>query len=161
MSHSGYLRSRGFVAGGEASGGGAHVSVPSWRRSLDARYGLVASRCPDCGGLTFPPRGACRECGSREEGEGLELPRRGVVAARTAIGVGGAPPEFKDQVERDGRYGVAIVELGSEDDSVWVPVQLTDCDPSGVEVGDEVGAVFRRIYEQEGVVRYGVKFTPV
>lgn len=36
-----------------------------------------------------------------------------------------------------------------------------DADPEAVAVGDEVRAAVRRIYEQEGVVRYGSKFVPV
>jgi uncharacterized OB-fold protein len=38
---------------------------------------------------------------------------------------------------------------------------LTDCDPTAVKRGDRVEAVVRRIYEQEGIVRYGVKFRPL
>ncbi|EMA47841.1 Thiolase [Halococcus saccharolyticus DSM 5350] len=36
-----------------------------------------------------------------------------------------------------------------------------DADPEAVAVGDEVRAAVRRIYEQEGVVRYGSKSVPI
>ncbi|WP_096389881.1 zinc ribbon domain-containing protein [Halopenitus persicus] len=155
-----YLRKRGTIVDGEVAGGGAHVSLPNWQGSLDQRYRLVAGRCPECGGVTFPPTGACRECHERVTFEEFEAPRTGTVRAVTVIGQGGAPPEFAGHQQRDGAYGVAIVDLGEGDDEITLPGQLTDADPTAVEVGDAVTATVRRIYEQEGVPRYGVKFVP-
>lgn len=160
LSYARYLRERGYVVDGDVAGGGANVSLPSWRRSLDARYRLTAGRCPDCGGLTFPAQGACRSCRARVEFEAVDLPREGRVVARTVIGQGGAPPEFTAQQQRDGAFGVVVVEVEHDGEAVRLPAQLTDCDPTSVAVGDEVRAVVRRVYEQEGVARYGVKFTP-
>lgn len=151
-----YLRERGYIADGEVAGGGANVSLPSWQRELDQRYRLVAGRCPDCGELAFPPEGACPNCHSLVEYEPVELPREGEVLARTVIEQGAAPPEFAPQQARDGAFPVAIVEVGG----VTLPAQVVDCDPEAVAVGDRVRAVIRRIYEQEGVPRYGVKFVP-
>lgn len=151
-----YLRKRGYVVSGEVAGGGAHVSLPSWRQSLPSRYRLVAGRCPSCDGVAFPPAGACPACGRRVEFNRVELPRTGTVRAVTVIGHGGAPPEFASQQERGGSYGVAIVELA---DGARLPAQLTDADPGRVEIGDRVEATIRRVYDQEGVPRYGVKFT--
>ncbi|QHS17716.1 3-hydroxy-3-methylglutaryl CoA synthase [haloarchaeon 3A1-DGR] len=155
-----YLRKRGTIVDGDIAGGGAHVSLPNWQNSLDQRYRLVAGRCPECGGVTFPPTGACRECHERVTFEEFEAPRTGTVRAVTVIGQGGAPPEFAGHQQRDGAYGVAIVDLGAGDDEITLPGQLTDADPNAVEVGDTVTATVRRIYEQEGVPRYGVKFVP-
>ncbi|WP_117595509.1 zinc ribbon domain-containing protein [Haloprofundus halophilus] len=156
-----YLRERGYVGTVDVAGGGAHVSLPTWQRSLDQRYRLVAGRCPECEALTFPPEGACGTCHRRVEFERVELSRTGVVRAVTAIGHGGAPPEFAEQQRRDGAYDVALVELEHEGESVTVPSQLTDVDSGTVDVGDEVRAVVRKLYEQEGVPRYGAKFAPV
>ena len=161
ISYAAYVRERGYVVEGEVAGGGAHVSLPSWRRSLDQRYRLVAGRCPECGASAFPPEGACPACHELVEFERVEMPRTGVVAAVTVIGQGGAPPEFVPQQDRDGGFGVAIVELDDGKGVIELPAQLTDCDPDDVEVGDTVRATVRRIYEQEGLPRYGVKFTPV
>ncbi|NKE36286.1 hydroxymethylglutaryl-CoA synthase family protein [Natronococcus sp. JC468] len=156
-----YLRERGYVVDGEVAGGGANVSLPNWRRSLEQRYRLVAGECPDCGGISFPPEGACQECHSRVEFEPLEASRTGTTRAVTVIGQGGAPPEFAELQQRDGAYAVAIVELEAGDGTVTLPAQLTDVDPESVAVGDEVRATIRKIYAQEGVPRYGVKFEPV
>ncbi|MEM4780397.1 MAG: zinc ribbon domain-containing protein [Halalkalicoccus sp.] len=155
-----YLRKRGYVVDGEVAGGGANVSLPNWRRSLDQRYRLLAGRCPECGGVTFPPRGACQACHARVEFERFEAPRRGTIRALTVIGQGGAPPEFAELQQREGAYAVAIVALESETGTVTLPAQLTDTDPEAVTVGDTVRATIRRIYTQEGIPRYGVKFRP-
>ncbi|MDL5360505.1 OB-fold domain-containing protein [Halalkalicoccus sp. NIPERK01] len=153
-----YLRKRGYVVEGEVAGGGANVSLPNWQGSLDQRYRLIAGECPDCGGITFPPRGACQECHSRVEFEGVEASRTGTIRALTVIGQGGAPPEFAELQQREGAYAVAIVALEAGDGEATLPAQLTDVDPEAVAVGDEVRATIRRIYTQEGVPRYGVKF---
>ena len=60
LSYARYLRERGRVGVGDVAGGGAHVSLPTWRRSLDSRYRLSGGACDECGALTFPPEGACR-----------------------------------------------------------------------------------------------------
>ncbi len=160
IDYTAYLRERGYVVEGEVTGGGAHVSIPTWRRSLDQRYRLVAGECPECGGVTFPPEGACQACHSRVEFEQFEAPRTGTVRALTVIGQGGAPPEFATLQQRDGAFAVAIIALDAEDGAVTLPAQITDTDPESVDVGDTVRATIRRIYTQEGVPRYGVKFTP-
>ncbi|ADB63016.1 protein of unknown function DUF35 (plasmid) [Haloterrigena turkmenica DSM 5511] len=160
VDYSTYLRERGYIVDGEVAGGGANVSLPNWQQSLDHRYRLVAGACPNCGGVTFPPAGACQECHARVQFEEFEAPRTGTVRAVTVIEQGGAPPEFADLQQRDGAYAVAIVALETEHGSVTLPAQLTDVDPQSVSVDDTVEAAIRRIYTQEGVPRYGVKFRP-
>jgi len=39
--------------------------------------------------------------------------------------------------------------------------QLTECDPEEVKIGMEVEATLRKVYEDEDVIRYGIKFKPV
>ena len=136
---------------------GAYISLPSWRRNLEQRYRLVVGGCLDCGSLTFPPEGACADCGSDAGYEEFEPEGTGEIAAHTVI-EGAAPPEFAALEKQAGAIGVAIVEL--DDADVRVPGMLTDCDPYEPERGDVVEKVVRRLYEQEGVVRYGYKFRP-
>ena len=173
VSYSRYLRERGYVAGGSVAGGGAHVSLPSWRRSLDGRYRMIAGRCPACENMTFPAEGACGRCQARVSYERVPLSTTGTVTAVTVIGQGGAPPEFVPQQERDGPYAVAIVQFpvdGSDrdatesvvdSDTVTVPMQLTDCEPDTVSIGDKVRTAVRRVYEDEGIPRYGTKAIPL
>jgi hydroxymethylglutaryl-CoA synthase len=156
-----YLRLRGEITGGPPAGGGAAVPVPSWRRSREVRYRLVAGACPDCDALAFPPNGACRDCGSLAEFDRVRLPVEGRVETTTTVSPGGAPPEFVPQAERGGPFAVAIVAFDRDGRSVSVPLQTTDCDPGTVAAGDQVETVVRRIYTQEGVTRYGRKARPV
>ena len=169
VSYTEYLRLRGEMTPGEPAGGGAHVSVPSWRRTLPQRHRLVAGACPECGALAFPPEGACRGCHELVAYESVRLARRGVVETATTIGQGGAPPEFTEQQARGGDYVSAVVAFGvlggdeteSTDDTrtVSVPMQVVGCDGTP-RVGTEVVTTVRRIYEQEGVTRYGLKSMP-
>ncbi|WP_267161767.1 zinc ribbon domain-containing protein [Halovenus salina] len=162
LSYGEYLRMRGEITSGEPDGGGAYVSVPSWNRTLPQRHRLVAGRCPDCGALSFPPEGACPDCRGLVDYERVELPGTGTVEAVTAIGQGGAPPEFVEQQARSGSYVSAVVALDGPDGerTVSIPTQVVDTDPEAVEIGDHLTATIRRIYTQEGVTRYGFKMLP-
>lgn len=133
---------------------GAHVSVPMYRRTLGQRLRLEGGRCRRCGRVFFPPLGGCRECGGSLEA--VALSGRGTVRAVTRISPAGAPPEFAEQASRQGGYTVAIVEL---EEGPSVTAQLADV-PGLLDIGDPVRAVTRRLYEEEGVIRYGFKFVP-
>ncbi|MBX0325313.1 3-hydroxy-3-methylglutaryl CoA synthase [Halomicroarcula sp. F13] len=154
------LRERGQIGETEVAGGGAHVSLPSWQRTIQQRYRLEAGQCPNCEAVAFPPEGACPDCHKRVEFDKIELPRSGEIVAVTVIGQGGAPPEFVELQRRDGPFAVAIVEVTAGDGTARFPVQLTDCEPDEVSVGDRVVGRVRRIYSVEGVTRYGLKFVP-
>jgi hydroxymethylglutaryl-CoA synthase len=155
------LRRRGTITGTEPDGGGAYVSVPSWTRSLPQRHRLVAGRCRDCGELAFPPDGACRACGSFAGYDDEPLSGRGTVEATTVIGQGGAPPEFAEQQQRSGAFGVCVVAFdGPDEQTVSAPAQVATTPGDAPDIGDRIVTVPRRIYEQEGVVRYGLKVVP-
>jgi len=162
LTYAEYLRMRGEITPGEPEGGGAYVSVPSWKRTIPQRHRLLAGRCPECGALAFPPEGACRGCGKLVEYAEVTLPGTGTVEAVTVIGQGGAPPEFVEQQARSGAYVSAVVALdGPEGGSVSVPAQVVGTDPQTVDIGDRVAATVRRIYIQEDVIRYGFKMKPI
>ncbi|WP_367996346.1 zinc ribbon domain-containing protein [Haloferax volcanii] len=168
LSYAEALRRRGTITGGEPAGGGAYVSVPTWKRTIPQRHRLVAGECTECGALSFPPEGACTDCGSLAGYDDVTLPGTGTVEAATAIGQGGAPPEFVEQQQRAGSFPVAVVAFdgpggeGGETDerTVSAPAQVVHSPAGTPAIGDRVEAVPRRIYEQEGVVRYGFKVVP-
>ena len=107
--------------------------------------------------MNFPYRDTCVRCGARGEYDVVKLSRRGRIHSFSIISTGSSPPEFYEAERKIGQYGVAIVELG---DGVRVMAQLTEFDPDEIEIGAEVEAVIRRLYEEEGVVRYCLKFRP-
>jgi uncharacterized OB-fold protein len=135
---------------------GAHVPMDDFNATAGNRYRLVGERCTGCGTLHFPPRPTCLEChGTDFEDEPLEGPAE--VVASTTIGRGGAPSEFAREQRLTGSYDVAVVEL---EEGPRVVARLADADPGEADIGDEVEPVFRRLYEQEGAVRYGTKYRP-
>ncbi|WP_332900296.1 Zn-ribbon domain-containing OB-fold protein [Haladaptatus sp. CMSO5] len=136
---------------------GAYVSIPTWWQQLDSRYRLVVGQCPDCEAFNFPPEGACATCASVAAFERIEPEGTGTIVAHTVI-EGGAPPEFEALLEAEDAIGAVLVEL---DEGVRVPGMLTDCDPHEFARGDRVEAVVRKMFEQEGIVRYGAKFRPI
>ncbi|MDZ7701378.1 MAG: zinc ribbon domain-containing protein [Halobacteriales archaeon] len=155
------MRLRGELGDAAVAGGGAYVSLPTWRRTLAQRYRLEAGRCPECDAVAFPPEGACPDCGERVDHEAVSLAPEGTLVALTVIGEGAAPPEFAELQRRSGPFATGIVECPAEGGgAARLPAMLTDCDPADVAVGDPVRATFRRLYEQEGVARYGRKFVP-
>jgi hydroxymethylglutaryl-CoA synthase len=162
VSYAEYLRKRGEITSGAPAGGGAYVSVPSWKRTLDQRHRLIAGRCPECGSLNFPPDGACNSCKTLvDEYEQVKLTGAGTVEVATVISQGGAPPEFAEQQAQSGDFGVVVVALeGPDGGSASVPAQVVGAEPGAVEIGDRVETTMRRIYTQEGVTRYGFKVRP-
>lgn len=135
---------------------GAYVSPPMYQRHIAQRYRLVAARCTKCGGINFPPQGVCRHCLNSFEFEEISLSGRGKIASHARISAGGAPPEFAEQAAVRGDYVVAIIEL---EEGPRLTAQLVDC--NHVQIGMPVEATMRRIYVDEGVIRYGYKFKPV
>jgi len=136
---------------------GAYVSLPSWVRGIQQRYHLEIGQCVDCGSRSFPPTGACQSCASHA-GYTRTIPQ-GTGAVKSVTVVRAAPPpEFAGLLEQIGSIGVVIVTL---DEGIDVPGMLTDCDPTTVQIGQRVAMVHRRIYSEEGIVRYGFKFRPI
>jgi len=135
---------------------GAHISHPIYQQSMAQRLALEAAVCTDCGDVTFPPRDSCPSCGA-SDWEPTTLSGEGEVYSYTVITPGGAPPEFAEQAKRTGEFAVAVVEL---EEGVRITAQLTNVDPPDVEVGMPVSSTIRRLYVEEGVVRYGFKFEP-
>ena len=134
----------------------AYISLPSYLNTIAARYRLMGQKCKACGHIGFPPKLACGQCGAGDL-EDFKLSGQGEVYTFTIIARGAAPTEFDDLQTMTGEFAVALVKLM---EGPLVVGQMTDCDPHQVEVGTKVVAVTRRLYEQDGVIRYGYKFKP-
>ncbi|MEW5898995.1 MAG: Zn-ribbon domain-containing OB-fold protein [Bacillota bacterium] len=134
---------------------GAHISVPMYQRAIAQRYRLVGLKCRRCGKINFPPKAACKYCGELNNFEEIQLSGKGKVYSFTVIAGAGAPPEFADEAVFKGKYPVALVEL---DEGPRIVAQLVDTPVEDVAIGMPVEAVLRKMYTEEGVVRYGYKF---
>lgn len=135
----------------------AHVSVPMYWRTLPQRYKMVAQKCKNCGKVSFPPKGVCKRCNASSDFEEVRLSGKGKVHTFALIGAGGAPPEFAEQERAGGTYPVAIVEL---DEGPKVIGQMAEVTPKEVAIDMPVSTELRKVYSEEGVIRYGFKFVP-
>lgn len=136
---------------------GAHISIPMYQRAIPQRYRLVGQKCVKCGKVNFPPKAVCKYCLSSTEFEPIKLSGRGTIYSYTIIAGGGAPPEFAELARCKGHYPVVLVKL---EEGPIIIAQLVDPPEEGISIGMKVEAVFRKIYEEEGVIRYGFKFRP-
>jgi len=132
---------------------GAYVSPASWEETQEARLRLLCSRCRTCGVMRHPPREACPDCGGADL-EPFRARPVGVIHSVTRISRGGAPSEFALQQTLVGDYGVAVVDLV---DGLRTVAQMAAGDPRAVAIGQGVSLRLRRLFEQEGRVRYGLK----
>lgn len=135
----------------------SYISLPMFGGSLGQRVRLEAACCGDCGTLIYPQRPQCPNCGGTHLAT-EPLSGEGSLYTFTVIARGGAPAEFDDQQTMTGTIVVGVVELR---EGPRIIAQIADADPEALEIGTPLRAVLRRLYDQEGVVRYGTKFTPV
>jgi len=135
----------------------AHVSIPMYWRTIPQRYAMVGQKCKKCGHVSFPPKGVCKYCNVSSDFEDVHLSGLGKIHTFVLISAGGAPPEFADQEKAGGQYPVAIVELA---EGPKVIGQVADADLKEIKIGMPVKTELRKIYSEEGVIRYGFKFVP-
>ena len=134
----------------------AYISLPTFAANMDERLRLIAGKCDSCGTLAYPQRPVCTGCGGDRF---TDKPLSGIATLYTFPGVagGGAPAEFDDQQTMTGDILCGVVELA---EGPRLMVQITDADPARLEIGMAMRAVVRRLYDQEGILRYGAKFVP-
>jgi uncharacterized protein len=111
----------------------ASAEESSFLRGL-AEGRLLGQRCPACGKVYVPPRGACPTDGVPTAGE-VELPDRGIVTTFCVVNV-----DFPGQ-RVSAPYVAAAVLLDGAD----IPFQhlVLGCDPGDVRMGMRVRAVWK------------------
>lgn len=122
-------------------------------RERGAKLRLEGSKCKKCGKTFYPPKPSCPYCGYRET-EVVELPKKGRVISWTIEHT--VPEGYRIEAP----LVVALIEL---ENGVKILSVLTDVDPDKVYYGMEVEATLRRLWIEgdEGLIIYGLKFTPV
>lgn len=88
-------------------------------------------------------------------GEVRRLSGLGTLYSVVEVAGSAAPPELSAELESHA-YEVGLVDL---DEGPRIAAQLVDFSRPAA-IGDRVRAVTRRLYVEEGVVRYGFKFAP-
>ena len=91
---------------------------------------LVAGRCVECSGYTFPLRERCPACGGAVER--ILLPPRGTLWTWTTQGFEPKPPYVPDDDGDFVPYAVGYVEIPGY---VRVEGRLTEADPARLRIG--------------------------
>ena len=105
----------------------------SFLRGLESGR-LIAQRCPACGKVYLPPRGACPTCGVPTEAE-VELPDTGIVTTFCVVNV----PFVGQQVPVP--YVAASVLVDGAD--IAIQHLILGCEPDEVRTGMRVRAVWK------------------
>ncbi len=105
----------------------------------------------------YPQRPVCTKCGG-DQFDDTPLSGNGTLYTYSVVAGNGAPSEFDDEQTMTGDVLCGVVELK---EGPRVMVRLADADPEQLHIGMKVRAVIRRLYDQEGILRYGTKFEPV
>ena len=134
---------------------GAYVSEAAYMEGAEARLGFMAQSNNHA--LVWPPRKMDGE-GRRMQQANSPLLASAVVESWTKLSAAGAPSEFALRAPILGGIQTVFVRFEQGPCGVFLIADDEQYEPS---IGDQVTFVVRRIYAQEGLVRYGMKAIPV
>ena len=129
---------------------GAYVSAQQYEESLTHRLKLSAQRVED---TLWPPR-QLDSTGTIIGKPNSNLSPRGEVVSWTTLSAAGAPSEFSIRSPILGGITTVLIEFSEGPKGVFL---LADDEANQPKIGDFVNLVVRRIYAQEGIMRYGTK----
>ncbi|DAC55295.1 MAG TPA: hypothetical protein HA359_00915 [Candidatus Poseidoniaceae archaeon] len=129
---------------------GAYVSSQQYNQNLNSRLSLVAQ---DNGQLIWPQRLMDAQ-GNDIQDSKVRMKPFGKVITWTQLSAAGAPSEFAIRAPILGGICTVMIETLDGPNGVFLLVDDQNLTP---EIGDSVELVVRRLYAQEGVIRYGAK----
>lgn len=133
---------------------GAYVSKSQYLEGARARLSLSSQKIGD--GLIWPPR-QLDSSGQRIPTETHSLTGVASVESWTKLSAAGAPSEFSLRAPILGGIQTLLVRFEQGPRGVFLVCDDVDYSP---HIGDEVEFSVRRIYAQEGIIRYGLKALP-
>jgi hydroxymethylglutaryl-CoA synthase len=115
------------------------------------KYAFTGSKCDECGTVHLPPQEVCSSCHAVKKM---------------------SPVRMADARAKVATYTIDRLAFSQNPPSVFVVLdfegggrfrcEMTDVDPSAVQIGDEVSMTFRRLFQaSNGVVNYFWKARPV
>jgi uncharacterized protein len=123
------------------------LTQPFWDAAREDR--LVCQRCTSCGTFRMPPSPFCFHCLSRDH-HYVDLPGTGTIYTFTVVrhplhpDLAGACPYVSGVVELDGTQGAGARML----------VNIIDCDPDTVQIGERVEVIFEHVNDEMSVPRF-------
>ena len=110
---------------------------------------LVAPRCTNCGTFRLPPSAYCFSCQHRET-EWVELPGTGRIFTFTVV----RHPLHPD-LALVCPYASGVVELdGTQGAGARMLVNIIDCDPDTLTIGDRVEIVWEHVNDEMTTPRF-------
>jgi uncharacterized OB-fold protein len=126
------------------------TTQPFWDAALEGR--LLGYRCANCGTFVMPPAPRCFNCQHRDFAW-TELPGTGSIYSFTVV-----RHPLAAYLQPAVPYVSAVVELdGTQGAGARMLVNVVDCDPEAVRIGDKMRVLFDQVSEKLAVPR----FTPV
>jgi uncharacterized OB-fold protein len=133
---------------------GAYVSEAAYMEGATARLAFMAQSTTT--NLIWPPRQLDAD-GLRLESPNQPLMTSATVESWTKLSAAGAPSEFALRAPVLGGIQTVFVRFEQGPCGVFLVADDEEYEPA---IGDEVTFVVRRIYAQEGLIRYGMKAVP-
>ena len=127
----------------------ARPAGPPVFRSQDWKFRFIGSECTECGTRHLPPQSVCVKCGAVQKMKDAEYAKeRGRIATYTLdlLAFHLAPPMVMAMVD---------FEAGGR-----CELEITDCEPDKVAIGNELVLTFRRLYTADGIHNYFWKARP-
>ncbi len=129
---------------------GAYISGQQYSESLESRLSLIAQYD---GKPIWPQRHMNAE-GKTISEEGKRMKTKGKITSWTKLSAAGAPSEFAIRAPVLDGISTVMVKTTDGPNGVFL---LVDDEVNEPQIGMSVDLVVRRLYAQEGVMRYGVK----
>ncbi|RJV01519.1 MAG: hypothetical protein DWC06_01040 [Candidatus Poseidoniales archaeon] len=128
---------------------GAFVSEQAYRSGADSRMNFASQQLGDI--RIWPPR---EMIGDQRPEQSTPLSQSGTIESWTKLSAGGAPSEFSLRAPILDGIGTVFVRM---DDGPCGVFLIADDDSGEPEIGDKVTFAVRRLYAQDGLIRYGLK----
>jgi uncharacterized OB-fold protein len=128
---------------------GAFVSEQAYRSGAPSRMNFNSQELGDI--RIWPPR---EMVGDQRPHEAAPLTQGGIIESWTKLSAGGAPSEFSLRAPLLGGISTVYVRM---DDGPCGVFLLADDELDAPAIGNRVNFAVRRIYAQDGLIRYGLK----
>jgi uncharacterized protein len=124
-----------------------HITQPFWDAAKRDR--LACQQCTDCGTFRMPPSPFCFNCQSRAYAF-VELAGTGTIYSFTVVRHP-LHPDLHDCCP----YVSGVVELdGTQGAGARMLVNIIDCDPDTVSIGDRVEVIFEHVNDEMSTPRF-------
>ena len=122
------------------------ITQPFWDAAMQGK--LICTRCTKCGTKIMPPQPRCFVCQSKDF-EWIDLPGTGTVYTYTVV-----RHPLRPGLDEVVPYVTAVIELdGTQGAGARMQLNLVNCDPEKVRIGDKVRIIFDKVSETYAVPR--------